>query len=131
MLVRWAAGERGGGVARWETTAARTMDASRWSGSPAIRLARAGIGRGELAVGAVPDAGNAAAGADEKCCRGQCHKRHQQGVLDQVLSLVIVTEIANCSHVHSPIPFIQAGSCLRKKAFQSSNWIITPAVSKT
>ena len=50
-----------GGVARWETTAARTMDASRWSGAPAIRLACTGIGRGELAVGGAPDAGNAAA----------------------------------------------------------------------
>ena len=50
-----------------------------------------------------PDAGNAAAGTNEESCRCQCDKRHQQGVLDQVLSLFLVPEVAKCSHVQSPI----------------------------
>src|SRR5437588_9662319 len=49
-----------------------------------------GVGRGELAIGGGPDSRNAAAGGQKKSGRSQCHKRHQQTVFDQILSLIVV-----------------------------------------
>ena len=66
-------------------------------------LARACVGGGELTVRGVPDALDAAAGAQEKSCGSQGDKSHQQGVLDKILSLFIVPEVVQCVHVCSPI----------------------------
>src|SRR2546429_304251 len=70
------------------------------------QLARARVGCVELAVGDVPDAFNATAGTKEEGGRSQCHKRHQQSVLDEILSLIVFPEVAKCVHVQSPILFI-------------------------
>jgi hypothetical protein len=67
------------------------------------KLARASVGRDELAVGGGPDTLDAAAGAQEKGGRRQCHEGHQECVFDQVLSLIIVPKVAKCSHVRSPV----------------------------
>ena len=62
-----------------------------------LQLARAAVGRDELAVAGGPDAGNAAARAEEKSGRRQCHKGQQECVFDEVLSLIIVPKVVKGS----------------------------------
>ena len=47
----------------------------------------------ELRVGYRPNGVYATAGADKQCSRSQSHKRQEQGVLDQVLTLIVVQKI--------------------------------------
>ena len=83
-------------------------------------LAGAGVGISELSIRGGPDTLDAATGAQKK--RGGCqgYESHQKGVLDKILSLFIVPEVAKCSHVSSPIlhivacGFAEAGSDLHE-----------------
>src|SRR5688500_18441475 len=55
-------------------------------------LARRSICRRELGVGCGPDTGDAAACAEKQGSRSQSYECHQEGVLDQVLSLFVFAE---------------------------------------
>jgi hypothetical protein len=62
-------------------------------------LAGGSISSRELAVGGLPDTLNAATRADEKRGRSQGDERHQQRVLNQILSLIFDPKIAQKRHV--------------------------------
>jgi hypothetical protein len=56
-------------------------------------LAGAGVRGGQLAVAGGPDAGDAAAGAEEQCGRSQGYKGHQERVLDEILALFVFKKV--------------------------------------
>ena len=67
--------------------------------APSGELAGTGVGVGELGVRRRPDPLDAAAGAQKQGRRSQRHERHQQRVLDEVLALLVIPEIAQKRHV--------------------------------
>jgi hypothetical protein len=65
-------------------------------------LRRFGVSLDELVVGDGPNALDTAAGAREKPGTGERNERHKEGVLDQVLPLLIIQEAQNVFHFFSP-----------------------------
>ena len=58
-----------------------------------VGLARVGGGVRQLSIGDRPNVLNAAAGAQKQSGRSQRYKRHEQGILDEVLPLFVLPEI--------------------------------------
>src|ERR1041385_6066986 len=56
------------------------------------------VGSSQLAVARRPDSLHAAAGADEQCRGRQSHERHEQRVLDQVLSRLVFEKAVQVFH---------------------------------
>ena len=55
-------------------------------------LGRLRAGRGQLAIGNRPDARDTPTGANEQSCRSQGNESHEQRVLDQILTPIVLPQ---------------------------------------
>jgi len=69
-------------------------------------LAGRRISRRKLTVANAPNTFDTTSSAEEQCRRSQCHKSHEQGVLDKILPLVIFQKLHNVMHVFAPIELL-------------------------
>ena len=65
---------------------------------PQFGLGRCCIRSGELIIGGRPDPLDALTGADKQGRRSEGHKCHEERILDQVLTIVIVNELLKERH---------------------------------
>src|SRR5438093_1579330 len=63
--------------------------------------ARRNGGRRQLVIGDTPNGFNAAARANEQRGRSQCYERQKQGVLNEVLPLIVHPKVAQVCHFDS------------------------------
>src|SRR5439155_187405 len=75
--------------------------------------ARRSGGRRQLVIGDAPNGFNAAARANEQRGRSQCYERQKQGVLNEVLPLIVHPKVAQVCHFDSLLSFRLLSLCDR------------------